>query len=178
MTNSRSGKDDVSILDIQLDREDFSIELIASLSETLQDVLGMDEASGIISVVGQKIGDHINHKYLSALRLKTLPKQLLAQILIDLKNRIQGKFYLIYEDNDKIILGNDACPFAEKINGKPSLCMITSNVFGRICADNLGYAKVDIEKNLAQGDSSCRVVIYLSQTEEGSDSIGNEYFGG
>lgn len=125
---------DINNLDIKLEREDFSMELIASLSETLQDVLGITEASGIISVVGQKIGDQVNQQYLTALKVKSLPKANIANVLIDLKNRIHGKFYLLYEDNDKIILGNDICPFAEKIKNKPSLCMLTSNVFGRICA--------------------------------------------
>ncbi|MFK0181636.1 hypothetical protein ACIQVR_37385 [Streptomyces xanthochromogenes] len=35
---------------------------------------------------------------------------------MDLKRRIQGDFYIIGQDNTKIVLGNQACPFAEKVS--------------------------------------------------------------
>ena len=69
---------------------------------------------------------------------------------MDLKRRIQGDFYVIEQDDEKIVLGNRACPFAEKVVGRPALCMMTSNVFGSIAAENLGYAKVVIEQAIAQ----------------------------
>ena len=53
-------------------------------------------------------------------------------------------------------------PFAEKVVGRPALCMMTSNVFGSIAAENLGYAKVVLEQAIARGDSGCRVVVYPS----------------
>jgi hypothetical protein len=30
-------------------------------------------------------------------------------VLVDLKRRIQGNFFIIEEDEDKIVLGNTAC---------------------------------------------------------------------
>ena len=55
--------------------------------------------------------------------------------------------------------------------------MMTSNVFGVIAADNLGYAKVDLEKTIARGDSECRVVVYLiADNEQTQAANGREYF--
>jgi hypothetical protein len=35
-------------------------------------------------------------------------------VLVDLKRRIQGDFYVLREDDQKIVLGNRHCPFEEK----------------------------------------------------------------
>jgi hypothetical protein len=53
--------------------------------------------------------------------------------------------------------------------------MMTSNVFGTIAAENLGYAKVSLEETIATGASGCRVVIYLRQTTESARAEGREY---
>jgi hypothetical protein len=49
-------------------------------------------------------------------------------------DRIQGNFFIIEEHEDKIVLGNTACPFAEKVIGRRSMSMMTSNVFGHIAS--------------------------------------------
>ena len=68
-----------------------------------------------------------------------------------------------YENDTKIVLKTTSCPFAEKVIGRPSLCMMTSNVFGTITADNLSYAK-SLEETIARGDSGCKIVgIYLNE---------------
>jgi predicted ArsR family transcriptional regulator len=99
-------------------------------------------------------------------------------VLVDLKRRIRGDFYVLAEDDGKVVLGNRACPFAEKIEGRPALCMMTSNVFGVIAAENLGYAKVSLEQTIAEGHRECRVVVYLKQTPEAESAPGREYFQG
>jgi predicted ArsR family transcriptional regulator len=166
----------VQDLPIPLERDVFLRTLIRELSGTLQDIVGMEEASGFISVVGQKVGDQINEQYKQALAVSQLDRGQVAQVLVDLKRRIQGKFYVVEEDDDKIVLGNSACPFAEKVLGRPALCMMTSNVFGVIAATNLGYAKIAIDRAIARGDADCRVVIYLKPTEEAQTAQGREYF--
>jgi hypothetical protein len=60
--------------------------------------------------------------------------------------------------------------------GRPALCMMTSNVFGSIAADNLGYSKVVIEEAIARGDAGCRVVVYLKKTPEALIAQGREYY--
>ncbi len=166
----------VQDLELPLERDVFLRTLIRELSGTLQDIVGMEEASGFISVVGQKVGDQINEDYKRALSVSQLDRGQVAQVLVDLKRRIQGKFYVVEEDDQKIVLGNTACPFAEKVQGRPALCMMTSNVFGVIAATNLGYAKIAIDRAIARGDADCRVVIYLKPTEEAQSAQGREYF--
>jgi MetOD domain-containing protein len=56
------------------------------------------------------------------------------------------------------------------------MCMMTSNVFGAIAADNLGYAKVVLNKTIAQGDPACVVTVFLRETSESQNMSGREYF--
>lgn len=166
----------VQSLPIALDRDAFLRTLLRELAGTLQDVVGQDEASGFVSVVGQRIGDQINAEYRAALNVPALTREQVAAVLVDLKRRIQGDFYVLSADADKIVLGNRACPFGEKVLDRPTLCMMTSNVFGVIAADNLGYAKVAIEEAIARGDAGCRVTVYLRPTAEAQAALGREYY--
>lgn len=47
------------------------------------------------------------------------------------------------------------------VKDRPSLCMITSNVFGHLAAHNLGYAAVSLDETIARGHDGCRVTILL-----------------
>ena len=161
---------------VPLNRDLFLRNLIRELTGTLEDVVGLKDASGYISVVGQKIGEEIDNEYKAALDTPQLSRSQVSEVLVDLKRRIQGDFYIIEEDDEKIVLGNRACPFAEKVLGRPSMCMMTSNVFGYITAENLGYAKVELQKTIAQGNPGCRVVVYLKRTEQSEKAEGREYF--
>ncbi len=165
-------------LPIPLERDLFLRTLVRELSGALQDVVGLEEASGFINVVGQRIGEQLNTEYKAALGVSGLNRRQVGEVLVDLKRRIQGDFFILEEDPDKIVLGNRACPFAEKVMGRPSLCMMTSNVFGVIAAQNLGYAKVAIEESIAKGHDGCRVVVYLRPTEEAQAGWGREYYKG
>jgi predicted ArsR family transcriptional regulator len=165
-------------LPVPLERDVFLRTLLRELSGTLEDVVGLEEAAGFISVVGQRIGDQINAQYKDALGVEGLTREQVADVLVDLKRRIRGEFYVIEQSDEKIVLGNRACPFAEKVVGRPSLCMMTSNVFGVIAAENLGYSKVVIEEAIARGDAGCRIVVHLKLTAEAEAADGREYFQG
>lgn len=167
---------EVKDLDVTLERDMFLRNLIRELSGTLEDVVGIEEASGFISVVGQNIGEMINNEYKDALSVSNLSRAQVDDVLIDLKKRIQGDFYIIEQDENKVVMGNRLCPFAEKVVGRPSLCMMTSNVFGSIAAENTGYAKVSIEESIARGHKGCRVVVYFHDTAEAEEAEGREYF--
>jgi predicted ArsR family transcriptional regulator len=160
---------------IELSRDVFMRDLIRELSGSLEDVIGLKGAAGYISLVGQNMGEKINSEYRSALSVERLDRTQVCDILVDLKRRIQGKFYIIEENEDRIVLGNHACPFGDKVIGRPSMCMMTSNVFGHIASQNLGYAKVELQETIAKGDPGCRVVIYLKQTKESEAAAGREY---
>ena len=168
----------ISQASVPLERDGFLRSLLRELSGTLQEVVGIDEASGFISLVGQRIGDQINQSYGRALAVENLSRPQVVEVLVDLKRRIQGEFYVIEEDDEKVVLGNRACPFGDKVVDRPSLCMMTSNVFGTIAAENLGYGKVAIEQAIAEGHPECRIVVYLKRTSESEAADGREYFKG
>jgi predicted ArsR family transcriptional regulator len=164
----------VEALRLDLERDLFLRTLIRELAGTLQDVVGVREASGYISVVGARIGERINQDYKNALSVDRLTREQVAAVLVDLKRRIQGDFRVIEEDAERIVLGNCACPFGDKVLGRPSMCMMTFNVFGHIAADNLGYARVELRETIAQGHPGCRVVVHLKPSLEQGE--GREYF--
>lgn len=165
----------VADVELPLDRDVFFRELIRTLAGTLEDTVGLRNAEGYLSVVGGHIGHELDGAYREALGANgSMDPEEVAEVLVDLKRRIGGDFYVIDADERRIVLGNRRCPFGDKVDGRPSLCMMTSNVFGAIAAENLGYAKVELEETIATGDPGCRVVVHLTPT--GSDVEGREYF--
>lgn len=166
---------DVRQAPVPLERDVFLRTLVRHLAGTLQDVVGLEEASGFVSVVGQRMGEEINTAYRRALSLPSLSREQVAEVLVDLKRRIQGDFFVLSQDEEKIVFGNRACPFAEKVVGRPAMCMMTSNVFGHIASENLGYAKVVLEETIAEGAPGCRVVVYLQPSEKAKAAEGREY---
>jgi predicted ArsR family transcriptional regulator len=154
---------------VPLERDVFMRTLLRHLSGTLQDVVGLDEAAGFVSVVGRRMGEEIDQLYRRELHLEQLPQERVGEVLVDLKRRIRGDFYIIEQDDEKIVLGNRACPFGDKVIGRPALCMMTTNVFGTITANNLGYGRVHLEETIAQGAPGCRVVVYLKPPKPRED---------
>jgi predicted ArsR family transcriptional regulator len=161
--------------DIPLNRDVFLRTLIRELAGSLEAVIGLDEASGYISLVGQAVGTEIDEMYTRALGVSRLSAEQVADALVDLKRRIGGDFHVIEQDEEKIVLGNRVCPFAEKVLGRESMCMMTSNVFGTITARNLGYSRVELTETIARGDTGCRVVVWLVPAD-GHRPEGREYF--
>jgi predicted ArsR family transcriptional regulator len=168
--------DAVAAAAIPLERDVFLRSLLRELSGALEDVVGIEEASGFISIVGAAIGEQIDATYRKAIAVDRLSREQVGAVLVDLKRRIQGDFYVIDEDADRLVLGNTACPFGAFVKDRPSLCMMTSNVFGSIAANNTGYAHVAIEKAIARGDPGCRVVVTFRPGATPPDE-GREYFG-
>src|SRR5688572_4888834 len=80
----------VEKLDIGLERDVFLRTLLRHLAGTLEEVVGLKEAAGFVSVVGQRMGEEMNESYKKALSLPALDREQVAQVLVDLKRRIQG----------------------------------------------------------------------------------------
>lgn len=168
----------LATVNVPLERDVFLRTLIRHLSGALEDVVGLNEAAGFISIVGQRMGDEIAATYKTALAVARLDREQVRDVCLDLKRRIQGDFYVISEDEEKIVFGNRACPFGDKVIGRNALCMMTSNVFGTIAADNVGYGKVVLEETIAKGDAGCRVVLYLKRSAAAQQADGREYLPG
>ncbi|WP_191085704.1 methanogen output domain 1-containing protein [Roseococcus microcysteis] len=166
---------DVAGLAVPLERDVFLRRLLRELSGALEDVVGLEEASGYISLVGAAMGEHIHDEYRRALAVGRLDRRQLAEVLVDLKRRIHGDFSILEEDENQIVFGNTACPFGDFVQGRPSLCMMTSNVFGAIAAESQGYAAVRLERTIAAGDPACRVVVLL-RPDEAATPGAREYF--
>ena len=178
LDTKKTPAEEICAADIPLERDLFLRTLIRELSGTLQDVVGLDEASGFISVVGQNIGEMLDRNYRTALEVESLSKKQVGEVLVDLKRRIKGTFEIVEETDEKIVFHNGICPFEDKVIDRPAMCMMTSNVFGSIAAGNLGYSKVQLNETIAEGDGRCVVTVYIKQTSEAEDTDGREYFKG
>jgi predicted ArsR family transcriptional regulator len=166
---------DIPAADVALDKDRFMRTLIRHLAGTLEEVVGLPEAEGFVSVVGQKIGEEIDTAYRRGLKVHSLSRSQVTAVLVDLKRRIDGDFYVIEDSEDSIVLGNRRCPFGDRVIGRPSMCMMTSNVFGVIVSENLGYARVLLEETIAKGDAGCRVVVRLRRERSEEAHAGREY---
>ncbi len=80
---------------VRLERDGFLRSLLRELAGTLQDVVGLEEASGYISVVGGAIGEQIDQEYRRAINVDRLTRDQVSLVLVDLKRRIQGDFYIM-----------------------------------------------------------------------------------
>ena len=152
---------DPASAELPLEADVFMRRLLRELTETLEDVVGAESAAGYINTVGSAMGRWILSQYREAMDFDRLDPRQVAQVLVDLKRRIGGDFFIIEVTEDRIVVGNRRCPFGEMAAGQPALCMMTSNVFGRVTADNLGYARVDLQETIAKGAQACRIVVYL-----------------
>lgn len=155
-----------------LERELFLLSMVNALSGTLQDVVGLKDAEGYISTVGERIGDAICTAYRNSAEDGEIDEGDLSYILTDLKSRIGGTFKVEREEGGIIEFSNNKCPFGAFVDGRPSLCMMTSNVFGTIAAKLHGEARVELLKTIAQGDGCCHVMVHT----DGSAGGGRRYF--
>jgi hypothetical protein len=167
---------EIERLRIPLDRDIFLRKLLRELTGSLQEVVGLEDASGFISVVGQRIGEQVNEDYKKALNVSNLSREQVAAVFVDFKRRIQGDFRVLEQDDEKIVLANRACPYGDKVKDRQALCMMTSNTFGVIAAENLGYGKVVLEETIARGFPGCRVVVYIKESGEAEAANGREYY--
>lgn len=78
-----------------------------------------------------------------------------------LKSAIGDAFRVVEVTSERIVLVNSRCPFGAEVQHSPSLCRMTSAVFGGIAARNAEQAAVSLEERIAVGDPGCRVVIHL-----------------
>ncbi|GIV96810.1 MAG: hypothetical protein KatS3mg057_1467 [Herpetosiphonaceae bacterium] len=170
-------KEDPFSTPIPLDRDTFMRQLIASLGHLNEAILGSDVAGAYIMNVGLSMGAAIEAEYKRFWGIDrpfTLDEY--AHVIVDLKQKIQGNFSLVSKDPTKIVVSTTSCPFDDFVRRSPSLCFMTSSVFGGIAARNFGYGKTVLHKRIALGDPGCYVTVYLQRTPEAAAAIGKEYY--
>lgn len=155
-----------------LNAENFFGDVIGELSGILEDVVGLSDAEGFIATVGDRVGLSISDRFEIG---KHMTPQQIGDILVDLKARIGGDFRVAALTDRKIVLTNARCPFGARVIGKKSLCMMTTNVFGRVTSDRNGYAHISIDDSIAAGANHCQVTVTL-EPEEGTQDHGHEFF--
>ena len=67
---------------VPLERDVFLRTLIRHLAGSLQEVVGLREASGFISLVGQRMGDEIGNMYRAALQTPALTARQVAEVCV------------------------------------------------------------------------------------------------
>lgn len=166
------------MLPLGLDSKVFFGDVAVTLAAELEETIGVVEASTFVGHVGDRLGEDFSERYGNVLNGLPEEPRAIAEVLVDLKDRIGGCFQIERADERQIVLTNTRCPFAERVEGHPSLCMMTTHVFGRIVADALGFARVHVAQAIATGHDGCRVIIDLERPGESDGQVeGYEFYG-
>ncbi|APE42890.1 hypothetical protein BOO69_05230 [Sulfitobacter alexandrii] len=160
-----------------VEKDAFMRSVLRQLMGLLEQTIGESEAEAYVNYVGVSLGRIINADYRAAYAVQQLDTRQVAATLVDLKARLEGGFSIESIDAEKIVLVNTACPFGESVVGLPSICRMTANIFGHVTAENLGYARVTIDKSIARGDPGCRVIVRLVPPDHAPATGESEFFG-
>jgi anti-sigma regulatory factor (Ser/Thr protein kinase) len=158
-------------------KESFLRALVVQLAQTLELHHGPDAADAAVAQVGTDVGGQMELEFRAAeaVTARMTPEQL-ARCYVRLKHAIDGGFYVIEVSEERIVLGNRRCPFGDVVRLAPSLCRMTSSVFGGIAARNTDEgAAVLLEERIAIGDPGCRVVVYLGEPPPSERPLTHSY---
>jgi anti-sigma regulatory factor (Ser/Thr protein kinase)/predicted ArsR family transcriptional regulator len=157
-------------------RESFLRALVVQLARSVEDDHGPATAEAAVAQVGTDVGSRMEEAYRATRSLEgRLTQEQMADLYVRLKGAIGGRFRVAEMDDDRIVLVTDACPFGEVVRRSPSLCRMTSSVFGGIAARNAGGAAVQLEERIAVGDPGCRVVVWLADPPPGAREVSHFY---
>jgi len=146
-------------------RESFLRALVVHLARGIEYADGPEAGSAAVEHVGLTVGGQMEAAYRTAEAIagRLTPAQL-ADCMVRLKRGLGGGFEVLEITEDRIVLLNTRCPFGEVVRAAPTLCRMTSSVFGGIAARNHpGGASVMLEERIAVGDPGCRVTVYLGE---------------
>lgn len=144
--------------------QSFLRALVVQLARAVEVQHGPDAAEAAVAQVGADVGGRMEEEFRRAEGLvgRLTPEQV-GECYVRLKHAIDGGFSVLEADEHHVVLVNDRCPFGDVVRSAPSLCRMTSSVFGGIAARNSdGPAAVLLEERIAVGDPGCRVTVYLS----------------
>lgn len=157
-------------------RESFLRALVVQLAQTAELASGPDEAEVLVAQVGTDVGGRMEDAFRSTREIDDeLTDAQMAELFVELKNAIGGRFSVVEADADRIVLANTQCPFGDAVTRAPSLCRMTSSVFGGIARRNRGAAAIDLEQRIAVGDPQCRVTVWLTPPGEDREAFVHVY---
>ncbi len=158
---------DESLPDGAFGKESFLRALVVQLAQAIEVQHGQDAADAAVAQVGTDVGGQMEDEFRAAMTIteRMTPEQMGA-CYVRLKHAIDGGFRVLEATPERIVLVNDRCPFGPAVQQAPSLCRMTSSVFGGIAARNSeGGASVLLEERIAVGDPGCRVTVQLNVPE-------------
>ena len=145
-------------------KDAFLRALVVQLATTIEVQHGQDAADAAVAQVGTDVGGQMEDEFRIAMEIagRMTPEQI-GDCYVRLKHAIDGGFRVVEATEERIVLVNDRCPFGTAVQQAPSLCRMTSSVFGGIAARNSDHgASVLLEERIAVGDPGCRVVVDLN----------------
>jgi anti-sigma regulatory factor (Ser/Thr protein kinase) len=145
-------------------KEAFLRALVVQLAQTIEVQHGQDSADAAVAQVGTDVGGQMEEEFRLAMAItgRMTPEQI-GRCYVRLKHAIDGGFRVLEATPERIVLVNDRCPFGTAVQQAPSLCRMTSSVFGGIAARNSDRgASVLLEERIAVGDPGCRVIVDLN----------------
>jgi anti-sigma regulatory factor (Ser/Thr protein kinase)/predicted ArsR family transcriptional regulator len=158
------------------DKLSFLRALVVQLAQTVEEEQGPVAAEAAVAQVGTDVGGQMEDAYrLPRGITERLSPEQMGDLYVRLKRAIDGDFFVIAADEQRIVLGNNACPFGPVVRYAPALCRMTSSVFGGIAARNRGSAAVQLEERIAVGDPGCRVTVWLGDAPESARDIVHVY---
>ncbi len=162
----------------EFDKLAFLRALVVQLAQGVEVEHGPSAAEAAVAQVGVDVGGQMEEAYrrVRGITGRLSPEQM-GDLYVRLKRAIDGDFYVIEADEDRIVLGNRACPFGDVVRYAPALCRMTSSVFGGIAARNRGAAAVQLEERIAVGDPGCRVTVWLGDPPGHARDVVHVYAG-
>lgn len=153
--------------------------LTVQLATTVEHQQGPLAAEAAVSQVAADIGGRMEDEFRSATGQEDgqLNKDQLGCCYTRLKSAIGGEFKVEKAERGEIVLSNTVCPFGDAVKQAPSLCRMTSGVFGGIAAHNSdsGEAWVALDERIAVGDPGCTVRVWINEPEEGLPPHAHKY---
>jgi len=158
-------------------KESFLRALVVQLARALADAHGPDAAEAAVAQVGTDVGGQMEEEYRRARQIVgTLTHEQIGDCYVRLKHAIDGGFRVVEVSDDRLVLENTQCPFGDAVQRSPSLCRMTSSVFGGIAARNHdGVVTVALEERIAVGDPMCRVTVRFHGGAPAPGSWGHRY---
>lgn len=160
-------------------REAFLRALVVQLAQSVEHESGPTSAERAVAEVGSGVGYRMEEAYRLVKDLPDRPLTVLemAELFVHLKHGIDGDFFVIEANEERIVLGNRRCPFGEAVRAAPALCRMTSSVFGGIAARSRDQVAVHLEERIAVGDPECRVTVWLTPPPKEIQAVVHSYRG-